>query len=256
MGPVLKLLLAAVLLLWPGHGLAQKRLVVFAPASMGDVMGHLADAFVAQGGTRPVFSVAGTAQLARQVVAGAPADIFISADERWMDHVVEKGAVESAVVVPFAGNGLVLAVRTDVGSETEPETLLTKSRFAMGAPDSVPAGTYGRAALQARGWWELAKPQAVYSENVRLALKWLARGEVGAALVYATDVAAEPMVKSAFTFAQGDHPPIRYFAAPIGQPSAKAEVFLNFLASPAAQDALKRAGFNIIGEMPGGHDGG
>lgn len=256
MGPVLKFILAALLLLWPSHGMAREQMVVFAPASMGDVMGHLGDAFVANGGPRPVFSVAGTAQLARQVVVGAPADVFISADKRWMHYVVERGAVESAAVVPFAGNQLVLAVRRNVETQTEPEALLTGSRFAMGAPDSVPAGTYGRAALQARGWWEKAKPQAVYSENVRIALKWLARGEVAAALVYATDVAAEPLVKPVLTFDGADHPPIRYFAAPVGQPSATAQAFLTFLTSPAAQDVLTKAGFTRMVKMPGGRNGG
>lgn len=213
---------------------------------MGEVMTEIGTAWAAKGKPRPVLSVAGTSQLARQVVAGAPADVFVSADERWMDYVVDREGAAEADVVHFASNRLVLAVRVETENWADVEGLVTTDRFAMAAPDSVPAGTYGREALQSLGWWDAAQPKAVFSENVRVALKWLARGEVGAALVYATDVAVEPAVKAAYTFAQKDHAPIRYLAAPVlrdGAISDGGKAFVNFLTSPDAKAILARAGF-------------
>ncbi|MEL7228943.1 MAG: molybdate ABC transporter substrate-binding protein [Pseudomonadota bacterium] len=228
---------------------AQERLLVFAPASLGAVMKEVGAAYSRAGDARPVFSVAGTAQLARQVAAGVPADIFISADKRWMDYVVSKGAAAPHEVRAFLGNSLVLAVRRETENWADGKGLLTDARFAMGNPQSVPAGTYAQSALEAKGWWETAKPNAVYTENVRVAVKWLTRGEVGAALVYGSDVASEPDLRAALTFDEKEHGTIRYYVALVGDtPSEKARDFAGFLSSAAAQALFVEAGFSRLPE--------
>jgi len=226
---------------------AADRLIVFCASSLTDVMSEIGRDFQKQSGVEITFSFAGTGQLARQIEAGAPADILVSADQRWTDWMLEKGLVARGKVKEFAGNRLVVAVKQEVENWADIEGLLTSSRFAMGEPESVPAGDYAVQALQKQGIWEKAKAQAVYGENVRVALRRLAFGEVSSAVVYATDVTAELGLRTLYTFPENSHDAIIYSAAPAKGSNAAAGDFVAYLASDEAKMVLKKFGFTLSG---------
>lgn len=245
--PVLRALLAALLALLSGGGAqadgrTTPKLLIFAAASLTDAVARIADAFEKQTNITVSVSFAGTQQLARQIEAGAPAAIFISADWEWMEWMAGRGLI-SGEPLDFAGNRLVVAVRNETENWADIAPLFTESRFAMADPASVPAGRYARQALEASGWWERAQERAVFGENVRVALKRVALGEVAAAIVYATDAMAEPGVRALTTFDENLHAPIRYWAAATGDASDEAKLFLDFLAGERAQQILTEAGF-------------
>ncbi len=192
---------------------AHARVLVFVPASMTDVMHALAEVHEKAGGDEVVLSMASTSQLARQLDAGAPADVFLTADEQWMDWALQRDLVSPDTITTFAGNTLVVAVRREVENWADVDAMLTSERFAMAEEEAVPAGRYAKEVLVTRGLWEQAQHRAVRAENVRTTLRLVARGEVDAAIVYRTDVNVEPETRVAFTFPQSDHAPIRYFAS-------------------------------------------
>jgi molybdate transport system substrate-binding protein len=226
--------------------------VVLAAASLQEALGEAADAWARQRHPRPVLSFAGSSALARQVEAGAPADLFISADEAWMDHIDQRGLLASGSRRVIAGNRLVLIAPLD-----SPVTLriakgfplaraLGAGRLAMADPAAVPAGRYGRAALEALGVWAVVEPRVVRSENVRAALALVERGEAPLGIVYATDAAASRKVRVVGVFPASSHPPIRYPAAQLKTAKAKdASAFLAFLGSRQARVILARHGFSV-----------
>jgi molybdate transport system substrate-binding protein len=226
--------------------------VVLAAASLQEALGEAADAWARQRHPRPVLSFAGSSALARQVEAGAPADLFISADEAWMDHIDQRGLLASGSRRVIAGNRLVLIAPLD-----SPVTLriakgfplaraLGAGRLAMADPAAVPAGRYGRAALEALGVWAVVDPRVVRSENVRAALALVERGEAPLGIVYATDAAASRKVRVVGVFPASSHPPIRYPAAQLKTAKAKdASAFLAFLGSRQARVILARHGFSV-----------
>ena len=210
---------------------------------MTESIKQIADAFDASNGGTTKISIASTAQLARQIDAGAPADIFISADHLWMDWLENKKHILANSRTAIAGNKLVVAVRRETENWVSIEALVTKSRFAMAEPERVPAGRYAKQALTSKGWWKEAQGQAAYGENVRITLRRLALGEVPAAIVYASDLTVEPEVRTAFTFADGDHDPIVYQAAATMTENPAAASFLDFLKAPKARSIFSQAGF-------------
>jgi len=210
-------------------------------------MSRIGRDFGKRSGVELSFSFAGTGQLARQIEAGAPVDVFISADQRWTDWVIEKGLAERGDVKEFAGNRLVVAVNQEVENWADIEGLLTTTRFAMGESESVPAGSYAVQALQKQGIWEKAKTQAVYGENVRVALRRLALGEVSAAIVYTTDVSVESGVRTLHTFPKNSHDAIIYSAATVKGGIEAAGEFLAYLESDEAKVVLKKFGFSLPG---------
>lgn len=226
----------------------QEKLLVFAPASMTDVMRSLADSYSKTSGNTVSLSIAGTAQLARQIDNGASADVFISADRLWVDWLNERQRLTVNSINVFAGNDLVIAVRNETENWVDPQELLTDARFAMAEPLSIPAGRYTQQALEKLDIWKQAQEQAVYGENVRVTLRQLALGEVGAAVVYATDVAVEPAVKTAWTFPANSYDRVQYFASVVDGASSDGDKFLEFLLSKPAQNILKAAGFKTAVE--------
>jgi len=240
-------LTAMLSLVTPSVAFASNSITVFAPSSMTDVLSALGKSYRAKRGTRVVVSFAGSAQLARQVAAGAPADVVISAHPDWMDYLVEQGAVDEAAVRVVAGNRLVIAVRREVENWAEPLELLRQDRFAMGEPESVPAGTYARAALRSMGLWNAVQKNAVYGENVRVALFRLVRGEVGAAIVYESDLTPEPEARVAYTFDGKANTVISYVAAPVAAAEERqrgmAIDFVSYLTGADGQAVFARFGF-------------
>lgn len=239
--------------LWlAGSAYAAERLTVFAAASMTDALERIGAAYAEETGTEVVFSFAGTGILARQIEAGAPADVFVSADEDWMAHVVSAEVVKPDSVRTIAANRLVL-----VGpSGSEPLSLsalevserLGGDRLAMADPETVPAGRYGKAALQAAGIWDAVSGMLAPMDNVRIALASVARGDTPLGLVYASDAHVEPGVTVLAEIPPDSHPPIVYPAALTSEADDGAGDFLAFLVGPKAQSILTDSGFAGIAE--------
>ncbi|MEM9634613.1 MAG: molybdate ABC transporter substrate-binding protein [Pseudomonadota bacterium] len=227
---------------------AQAPLTVFAAASMREAMERIGTAFEDETGNKVVFSFAGTGTLARQVEAGAPADLFVSADVDWMDYVVEQDAVRSDTVRPIASNALVLIGAAD-GPKVELvpgelETALGGGRMAIADPDTVPAGRYGKAALESLELWQTVGARLAPMENVRIALASVARGDTPLGIVYRTDAVVEPAVAVLAEFPASTHPKIEILAALTTDGShPAAEPFLEFLQQPRAREILHSLGF-------------
>lgn len=225
--------------------------VVLAAASLQEALGEAADAWAKQRHPRPVLSFAGSSALARQIEAGAPADLFISADEEWMDHLEQRSLLASGSRRVIAGNRLVLIAPSDssttlrIAKGFPLARALGTGRLAMADPAGIPAGRYGRAALETLGVWAAVEPRVVRSENVRAALALVERGEAPLGIVYATDAAASRKVRVVGVFPPSSHPPIRYPAARLKTAKAKdAAAFLAFLGSRQARAIFARHGFS------------
>ena len=221
---------------------------VYAAASLTEAMAAIADAYAATGHERPVLVLAGTPALARQIIAGAPAGVFIAADTAWMDAVASR--IVPASRRNLAGNRLVLVVpasaprRARLVPGFDLAGFVGAGRWTTGDPDSVPVGRYARAALTTLGAWDKAAPQLARAENVRAALAYVERGDAAAGVVYASDARASRRVFVAGVFPAGSHPPITYPAALVaGHADAEARAFFAFLAGPKARALLAAQGF-------------
>ncbi len=238
----------------PGGPDTAQPLVVFAAASLRDVLNDMLAQWQLETGGRAVVSYAGTSALARQIERGAPADLFISADQAWMDYLLDRGAVVPDSVVQFARNALVLVV--PAGSEAAgpaqiadsqldlPALLGRDGRLAMANPAHVPAGRYGQQALRTLGLYDALKTRLTRSANVRLALTLVARSECPLGVVYASDAHAERRVRVLANFPADTHAPIVYPAALTSRGGrAGAARLLDWLVAPARVPVLSRFGF-------------
>lgn len=225
--------------------------VVLAAASMQGSLDEVADAWAKQGHPHPVISYAASSALARQVESGAPADVFLSADEKWMDTLQEDGKVAAGTRADLLGNALVLiapAASKATVDFAKPASLAAAlgpdGKLSMADPASVPAGIYGKEALGKLGLWDAVKPKVASAENVRAALKLVESGEAPLGVVYATDAKASSKVRIVATFPESSHEPIRYPVAVIaGSTNADAGGFRTFLGSRQAQAIFARYGF-------------
>lgn len=232
-------------------GMAQGATLVFAATSLTDALMAVANAYEKTGQRRPLFSFASSATLARQIENGAPAELFISADEQWMEYVAERKLIESASRLSWLGNRLTLisAANTPMTLEITTDFPLAKAlgmgKLALADPDSVPAGRYAKAALESLNVWHEVEGSVVRAENVRAALAFVERGEARAGVVYATDAALARNVKIVGEFPENSHPPITYPMALVGKtPSDEARAFYNFMRSTAATDITASFGFS------------
>jgi molybdate transport system substrate-binding protein len=242
---LLLLRLAAILaLLTPplAHAAADGRgPLVLAAASMQEAMTAAAESWAARGHAKPILSFAGSSTLARQIKAGAPADLFLSADEEWMTDVERVGLVVRGTRANLAGNRLVL-----ITSAHRPIRLriLGRGRLAMANPDSVPAGKYGKAALVTLGVWPSVAGKLARGDNVRAALALVKRDETPLGIVYATDARASAAVRIVGVFPAGSHAPILYPVARLKSSRHRdAESFRRFLLSGTGRAILARYGF-------------
>lgn len=223
--------------------------LVLAAASLQESLNAAADAWARRGHPRPVLSFAGSSTLARQVTAGAPADLFLSADEDWMNAVQKAGRIVPATRVSFLGNRLVVVSRMAARVPMAPPAALARALghgpLAMADPDAVPAGLYGKAALTQLGAWAEVAPHVVRAQDVRAALALVERGAAPFGIVYATDAAASHRVRVVATFPAGSHPPITYPVARLAvSHNPDAEGFRRFLISPAGKAIFRRYGFS------------
>jgi molybdate transport system substrate-binding protein len=224
--------------------------LVLAAASLQESLNAAADAWAARHHERPTLSFAASSALARQIDAGAPADLFISADEPWMDDVARHGLIRPGTRVSLLANRLVLvapaasAKPVAIGPGFALARLIGSGKLAMGEPNSVPAGKYGKEALTRLGVWDAVAPKVASSENVRAALALVERGEVPYGIVYATDAIAARGVKVVGVFPVTSHAPIIYPIATLtASTSSDAEGFRRFLISATGKAIFKKYGF-------------
>lgn len=233
---------------------------VFAAASTTDVMRALGERYETETGIHLAFSFDSSSSLARQIEAGSPADIFLSADEAWMDELASAGAIRADTRFDLLANELVLVAparapqpHIEFAPDFEVATRLsTLQRIAVGDPRHVPAGRYAMQALESLGWWDELAPRLVPAKDVRAALRLVEIGEVDAGIVYATDAPASPGVVVIGRFPDVSHRPIRYPIALCSGSEAAAQ-FVEFLAThEAAAEIFTRAGFRLLSRSQGG----
>jgi len=236
--------LLAALFLLAQAAVAGDRVLVFAAASMKDAVEAIAADYIAETGRPVVVSLAGSGTLARQIEAGAPADIYLAANPAWMDYLAARDLIEPESRDVLAGNALVIVRRAgaDAG-EAALRALLGAGRFAMGDPTHVPAGIYAKQALQSLGLWDSVGENAAFGENVRVALAMAARGDVDGAIVYASDAGMRDDLEIAYEFPAASHLPIRYPVALTRNASDDARAFLAYLLKKARAGALTPFGF-------------
>ncbi|HTO33754.1 MAG TPA: molybdate ABC transporter substrate-binding protein [Pararhizobium sp.] len=256
---LLKFLGAAALALWiVGIPLAQPasaadKVTVFAAASLKNALDAVNAAWQKEAGKETAVSYAASSALAKQIESGAPADVFISADLAWMDYVAEKKLIKDDTRANLLGNRIVLATgkqdaaAVDIKEGFDLKGLLGGGKLAMGAVDSVPAGRYGKAALEKLGVWSSVGKDVAGAENVRAALLLVSRGEAPYGIVYQTDAAADKGVKVAGIFPEDSHPPIVYpiaITADSNNPDAAA--YVDFVKSNKAAALFEAQGFTIL----------
>ncbi|MEM8740441.1 MAG: molybdate ABC transporter substrate-binding protein [Pseudomonadota bacterium] len=225
---------------------------VFAAASLKTALDEIGASWEAKTGTQLRAVFAGSATLARQIEAGAAADVVISANPGWMDHLEAQGLIDAASRFDLAGNRLALIgfgpqEPVEIGPGLDLAGLLGSGRLAMALVDAVPAGIYGKAALHHLGLWDGVAAQVAQADNVRAALALVAAGAAPLGIVYVTDAAAEPRVGILGVFPETAHPPILYPAAATADAGPVAQAFMVYLRGAEARAALTRQGFTEPG---------
>ncbi len=245
-----RLFVLALLLLAPATAFAQD-LTVFAAASLTDAMRDVAAAWEAQGNPKLRMNFAASNTLAQQIEQGAPANLFASADNRWMDWAAQRNLIAPDTRRTLLGNALVLVEAKDrvkpvqIGPGWDLMALLgADGRLAVGDPANVPAGIYAQQALTKLGLWTAVQPRLARSDSVRSALLLVERGEAPAGIVYSTDAAVAPGVAIAGTFPEDTHDPVVYpFAVTKSGDTPQARALMHFLSGPQASAIFAKRGF-------------
>ncbi|HSP51099.1 MAG TPA: molybdate ABC transporter substrate-binding protein [Pseudolabrys sp.] len=238
----------------PPTAAAQESITVFAAASLKNAFDDTDAAFSKATGIKVVASYAASSALVKQIEQGAPADVFISADRRWMDYAAEHRLIKPDSRVNLLGNRLVLIALKEskldhvaIGKGFDIAKLAGDGRIAVADVKAVPAGTYAKAALELLGAWAAAEPKLAMAENVRATLAFVARGETEIGIVYETDAKVEPKVKIIGVFPDESYPPVTYLVAATAVSSNAAIArYLNFLRSGAAKVIFERYGFSFL----------
>jgi molybdate transport system substrate-binding protein len=227
-------------------------LLVFAAASLTHVLGELTPAWEKSSGHTVKLSFAASSVLARQIEAGGAADVFVSADQEWMDYLAERRLLDLESRRDLVGNSLVLVAPADsvVSLAIVPGFKLSEAlaggRLATGDPDTVPVGRYAKTALTTLGVWDQVSNRLVRAENVRAAMTYVARGEAPLGIVYATDAQIEKKIRVVGTFPDSSHAPITYPAAATVTAGPEASAYLAWLASGEAALVWKKHGFREL----------
>lgn len=245
--------LSAALAAAPQAAAAQQNITVFAAASMKNALDDIDASFSEHSGIKVVASFAATSALVKQIEAGAPADIFLSADEKWMDYAAEHKLIKPQSRFDLLGNRLALIApassrlgATHIEPWMDLAGLAGDSRIVTGDVNAVPVGRYAKAALLALGCWEQVQPKLVMTENVRAALVLVARNEAALGIVYATDAKVEPKVKVLGYFPGAFFTPIVYPVAMTAGAAPAAQKYLEFLRTASAKGTFERYGFSYL----------
>ena len=233
---------------------AEEALTVFAAASLKNALDDTNAAFSKATGVKVVASYAASSALVKQIEQGAPADVFISADLRWMDYAAEHKLIKPDSRVNLLGNRLVLIAPKDskldkiaIAKGFDIAKLAGDGRIAVADVKAVPAGLYAKAALETLGAWAAAEPKLAMAENVRATLAFVARGETPIGIVYETDAKIEPKVKIVGVFPDGSYPPVTYpVAATAATTNAAVARYLDFLRTGAAKAIFEKYGFSFL----------
>jgi molybdate transport system substrate-binding protein len=234
---------------------ADKGPTVFAAASLKNALDAVAADWRKESGNEAVISYAATSALAKQVEQGAEADVFMSADLDWMDYLAARDLIDPKTRFNLLANQLLLIAPKDsdlavtIAPNFPLAALLGDGRLAIASVDAVPAGKYGKAALESLGVWDEVKGRLAQAENVRAALRLVSRGEVPLGIVYASDAKADSNVKVLGVFPEDSHPPIVYPVARLAHadlPTATA--FLDYLRSSQAKSQFEEQGFTVLDE--------
>jgi molybdate transport system substrate-binding protein len=235
----------------PGHAAdkQQPALLVFAAVSLTNVLGELSTSFEKQAAVPVKLSFASSSVLARQVEAGGNADVFICADQEWMDYLQARNLIDKASRRNLVGNRLVLIAPADSKLELKIAPgfklaeALGKGRLSTGDPDTVPVGRYARSALTSLGVWDEVADRLVRADNVRSAMMFVSRGEAPLGIVYSTDALVDSKVRVIDTFPENTHAPITYPGATLKGAKIQSAAYLEFLGSEAAGETWKKFGF-------------
>jgi molybdate transport system substrate-binding protein len=227
----------------------RREILVFAAASLTDALQEIGAAFERETHVHAVCSFAGSNDLARQIRAGALADVFVSANAERMDELVAAGLVRPADRFDLLTNSLVVVVSASSSLTVRgPGDLLRAHEVAVGDPEAVPAGIYARRWLEQVGWWERLRGRVVPTLDVRAALAAVDSGAAEAGIVYRTDAAMARHARVAFEVPRGEAPRIVYPAAVLVSASPDARRFVEHLRSPASRVVFERLGFEVLGE--------
>jgi molybdate transport system substrate-binding protein len=246
--------LIAVALPFPSAFAQEKSLTVFAAASLKNALDDTNAAFTKATGVKVVASYAASSTLVKQIEQGAPADVFVSADLKWMDYATDHKLIKPDTRVNLLGNRLVLIAaknskfnKVDIGKGFDIAKLAGDGRIAVADVKAVPAGLYAKAALQSLGAWAAAEPKLAMAENVRATLAFVARGETPVGIVYETDAKIEPSVKIIGIFPEDSHEPVTYPVAVTAETTNPVVThYLNFLRSSSAKAIFERYGFSYL----------
>ncbi|MBL0936829.1 MAG: molybdate ABC transporter substrate-binding protein [Rhizobiaceae bacterium] len=232
---------------------AQEPVTVFAAASLKTALDAISESWSQEEGRQATVSYAGSSALARQIEEGAPADLFISADLDWMAYLTDRDLIDTASERRLLGNRIVLVAPADSSVELsiapgfDLAGALGDGRLAMANIDAVPAGRYGKAALESLGVWDGVADKVAQAENVRAALQFVALGEAPLGIVYQTDATVEPGVRVVGAFPEDSHEPIIYPAAlTVDSANPDAAAFLNYLQGDAARAIFEEQGFTVL----------
>jgi molybdate transport system substrate-binding protein len=226
--------------------------LVFAAASLKNALDAVAAGWAEESGNTATISYAASSALAKQIEEGAPADVFFSADLDWMDYLEERDLIDAGTRKSLLGNRVVLvggpdAAPIEIGPGFDLAGALGDGKLAMANVDSVPAGKYGKAALESLGVWESVSADVAQADNVRAALSLVSLGEAPLGIVYATDANADDNVNVVGTFPDDTHPPIVYpVARTVSSASDATGSFLDYLATPAARADFEAQGFTVL----------
>lgn len=225
---------------------------IFAAASTTNAITDISKLYQDKHNAKVTYSFASSSTLAKQIEQGAPADVFLSADLKWMNYLAEKKSIDLQSRFDLLGNRLVLiapasaTVKIAISPNTDLAKALGNEKLAMGDPDHVPVGIYGKQALVKLGMWKDVEPKVARAKDVRAALALVEREEASLGVVYATDAAITKKVKVVAVFPEDSHPPIVYPVALVkDRVTPEAKRFLEFLKSPEAKTIFEKYGFTV-----------
>lgn len=241
--------LAVALALLLCAGARAEEVMVYAAASLAEPLAEIGAAYRVKTGVTPRFSFGASSDLARQIIAGAPADVFFSADVAQMRRVEQAGLVTPGSGIDLLSNVLVVVVPSGAPATlARPADLASVGRLALADPEAVPAGAYARQWLESIGLWRQLAPRVVPLLDVRAALAAAESGNAGAAIVYATDAALSKRVRVAFAVPREEGPKIVYVVAPLSRAKAAAgRAFTERLRSPESARVFEKHGFLVLG---------
>lgn len=242
----------AVVAASPAFSGEPQKMHVFAAASTTNAMTEIGRMYEKKSNTSVLFSFASSSTLAKQINQGAPAQLYVSANPKWMDFLEKNGRIQPGTRQDLLGNRIVIIAPKGAGMHLTIEKgfnlsgILGEGKLAMGDPDHVPAGIYGKQALESLGEWRNVAPKVASAKDVRAALVLVERAEVPLGIVYATDAAISDKVEVVGVFPEKSHPPITYPVALVsGQISESAADFFVFLQGEESREIFKKYGFSM-----------